>query len=232
MKSLKDVDPTIYAKAAAVLARNPLIIVFPLLAAAIEVGLAFLRGPMFDPLGGNDFGIFSLIGSLVEGFAFGLALIAAESAWRGNAVRFNDVWEEGKRKAGAILLATIGFTFVIWLAGMIGSYLGPLSILLQAAAVFFLIYTIPAAAIGGIPGGAALQASIDKVRANYLAAALLVIVSIFLRVYVVGFLSPYFTEPFGTFASYMTAIVEAVVVAYLAVATARQYDEVSFFRRY
>jgi hypothetical protein len=226
------VDLSIYARGFAVLARNPVVFVFPLVAAAIGIGLSFLRGPLFDPLGGYDFGLLGLLVSLINGFAFGLALLAAETAWRGNRISFAAVWNEGKRKAGNILLAIVGFVFVLYIAGLIGGFLGLVGLLVPAVAVFFLIYTIPGAAIGGIPGSAALAASIDRVRQNYLAAAVLVIVSLLLYYYVGVFLGPYISNAVGVLAPYATAIIQALVIAYLAVVTARQYDEVAFFRRY
>lgn len=232
MRRWETVDLSIYARGFVVLVRNPIIFVFPLVAAAIDIGLGFLRGPLFDPLGGYDFGLLGLLASLINGFAFGLALLAAETAWRGSRISLSSVWDEGKRKAGNILLAIVGFVFVLYIAGLLGGFLGLVGLLLPALAAFFLIYTIPAAAIGGIPGSAALSASIDRVRQNYLAAAVLVIVSLLLYYYVGVFLGPYISSAVGVLAPYATAIIQALVIAYLAVVSARQYDEVAFFRQY
>ncbi|MBV9402370.1 MAG: hypothetical protein JO018_01435 [Candidatus Eremiobacteraeota bacterium] len=232
MRRWETVDLSIYARAFAVVARNPLIFVFPIIATILKIALGFLRGPLFDPIGGYDFGLFQLLFSLIDGFAFGLTLIAAESAWRATRFSFTSVWDEGKTKAGNILLATMGLVFVIWVASLLGGFLGPLALLVPAVALFFLIYTIPAAAIGGIPGGAALSASIQRVKQNPLAAALLVIVSLLLYFYVGIFLGAYIGTAVGFLAPYATAIIQAVVIAYLAAVTARQYDDVAFFRRY
>ena len=233
MRQRDTVDLSIYAKGLALLARNPLIIVFPLLAGALEIALGFLRGPLFDPLGGNDFGLFGLLTNLIEGFAFGLAIIAAETAWRNRKPTLALTWDEGTRKAGAILLATVGFFFMLFVAAMFGSYLGSaVGNLLQLVALYFLIYTIPAAAIGGIPGGAALSASVERVRGNYVGAAVLAIVTVLLYSYFVPWVGVYLTLPLGTWAPYGIILLRAIVIGYLGVVFARQYDDVGFFRPY
>ena len=232
MRRLESVDLSIYARAFAVVARNPLLFVFPIIATILKIALGFLRGPLLDPIGGYDFGLFMLVFSLIDGFAFGLTLIAAESAWRSGRFSFASVWDEGKRKLGSIVLATIGLIFVVWVASLLGGFLGVLALLLPAIALFFLIYTIPAAAIGGIPGGAALSASIQRVKQNPLAAAILVILSLVLYFYVGVVVGSYIGTAVGFLAPYATAIIQAIVISYLAAVTARQYDEVAFFRPY
>jgi len=232
MRRWQTVDLSIYARAFAVIGRNPMIFIFPIIATILKIALGFLRGPLFDPIGGYDFGLFQLLFSLIDGFAFGLTLIAAESAWRSSRFSVASVWDEGKRKAGNILLATVGLVFVIWVASLLGGFLGPIAFVLPAVALFFLIYTIPAAAIGGIPGGAALSASIQRVKENYLAAALLVIASLLLYFYVGVFLGAYIGTLVGFLLPYATAIIQAIVIAYLAAVTARQYDDLAFYRRY
>ncbi len=232
MRKWETVDLGIYAKALPLLAKNPVIAVFPLLAALIGIALGFLNGPLFGQLGGFDFGITGLITNLLQGFAFGLAILAAEDAWRSGKARFASTWDEGKRKAGSILLAALGFTFVLFAASLVAGYFGPLGIVLIALVLFFLIYTIPAAAIGGIPGAAALSVSIQKVRGNPLAAAVLCIVALLLYFYLLSLMLPYVVDWTATFAPYVLAAARALVIAYLALVFARQYDEVSFFRRY
>ena len=234
MRGRRDsVDFSIYARGFSVLARNPVIIVFPLLAALFGLALELLRGPLFDPLGGNDFGILGAIAGLAFGFAFALSIIAAETAWRGRKPTLSATWDEGKRKAGSILMAIIGFIFIYQVAAMLGGYIAPIvGILLQLVALFFIIYTIPAAAIGGIPGGAALSASIERVRGNYAGAAVLTIVAILLYIYLVAYAGVYLTYPLGAYAAYGILVLKAIVVGYLAVVFARQYDDVGFFRPY
>ncbi|GAC1659417.1 MAG: hypothetical protein NVS9B12_12540 [Vulcanimicrobiaceae bacterium] len=231
MRRRDAVDPSIYLKALAVLAQNPLIAIFPLLAALIEIALGFLRGPLFDPLGGNDFGIFGLVFKLIDGFAFALAIIAAQTAWSNRRPTIASTWNEGKSNAASILLATLGFFFMLYVAAMAGNILGPIvGLAVQVAALFFLIYTIPAAAIGGVPGGAALSASIERVRRNYLGAAVLAIVAVALYALLVQELGVYL--PFGIYAPYAIVFLKSVVIAYLGVVFARQYEDVGFFRPY
>lgn len=229
MRRRENVNLSIYGRGLAVLAKNPVIVVFPLLAALLEMAMQWIRGPLFDPLGGNDFGFFSLLVNLIDGFAFSLAIIAAETGWRGRKATFSATMDEGGRKAPNILLATIGFFFVLFAAGLIASYLPIpfLGLALTAAAAFFLIYVFPAAAIGGIPGFAAISASIERVRANYLGAAVLAIVAIVLFYYVVGVLGIYASLPLGLYAPYGILLLKAIVLSYLAVVFARQYDEVA-----
>jgi hypothetical protein len=229
LRQRENVNLSIYARGLAVLVKNPAIVVFPLLAAVLEMAMQWIRGPLFDPLGGNDFGFFSLIINLIDGFAFSLAIIAAETGWRGRKATFTATMDEGGRKAANILLATIGFFFVLFAAGLVASYLPIpfLGLLLTAAAAYFLIYVFPAAAIGGIPGFAAISASIERVRSNYLGAAVLAIVAIVLFYYVVGTLGVYLTLPLGLYAPYGVLLIKAIVLAYLAVVFARQYDEVA-----
>lgn len=229
LRRRESVDLSIYARGFAVLAKNPVIVLFPLLAAVLEMAMQWIRGPLFDPLGGNDFGFFSLLVNLIDGFAFSLAIIAADTGWRGRKATFTATMDEGGRKAPNILLATIGFFFVLFATGLIASYLPIpfLGLLLTAAAAFFLIYVFPAAAIGGIPGFAAISASIERVRGNYLAAAVLAVVAIVLFYYVVAVLGVYLTLPLGLYAPYGILLLKAIVLAYLAAVFARQYEDVA-----
>ncbi len=58
----------------------------------------------------------------------------------------------------------------------------------------FLIWTIPAAAVGGIPGGAAIQVSIERVRAQPLPAILATVVALALLGYVVPLAGSWIAE--------------------------------------
>ncbi len=113
---------------------------------------------------------------LVYLWAFGVAIIQANNIWRTGRGSFDEAWEEGRAKFGAIALAAIGFQFVVWAASFIGSYLGAAGLALAAIAAFFLIYTIPSAAIGGIPGSLAISASIRGVRAQPIGSIVLAVV--------------------------------------------------------
>jgi len=115
---------------------------------------------------------------------------------------------------------------------MLGGFLAAIAFVVPALVLFFLISTSPAVANGGVPGGAALSASIERVKQNYLAAALLVIASLLLYFYVGVFLGAYIGTAVGFLAPYATAIIQALVIAYLAAVTARQYDEVAFYHPY
>ena len=234
MRGQRDnVDFSIYGRGFLILARNPIIIVFPLLAAVFAFGLELLRQPLFDPLGGMDFGILGAIEGLAFAYAFALSIIAAETAWRNRKPTLSNTWDEGRRKAGSILLAIIGFSFIWFAAAMLGGQIAAIfGILLQLVAVFFLIYTIPAAAIGGVPGGAALSASIERVRANYPGAAVLAIVAVLLYIYFLSYAGIWLSYVFGLYTPYALAVLKAIVVSYLAVVSARQYDDVGFFRPY
>ena len=95
---------------------------------------------------------------------------------------FDEAWDEGRRKAGGILIATIGFYFLFYVAGYIGGFSGSpiVQIALELIVAFLLIYTIPAAAIGGMPGNFAIGASFRAVKANVPAAIVLAVVFVVL----------------------------------------------------
>ncbi len=227
------VDFSLYLRALPLLVRNPLVIVAPLLAGVVQVLLGMLSGPLTDAVGGIGAGIFQLIGQLTFAFAFGVAIIFAETVWRRGSATFDGAWEEARRKSSDLIFAAIGFLFIIFAAQYVGVILGSIgSYLLAAVAVFFLIYTMPAAAIGGAPGGMALSASIRAVRSNYLAAAVLAAVAIAVYYYVSFFalalLGPYLGLAFPI----VQALFQAIAVSYLAFVFAKQYDEVAFTRRW
>ncbi|MDQ2679828.1 MAG: hypothetical protein M3Y21_02230 [Candidatus Eremiobacteraeota bacterium] len=227
------IDFTLYLRALPLLVRNPVVIAAPLLAGVIQVLLQMLSGPLTDAVGGFGAGIFQFIGQIIFGFAFGVAIIFAEMAWRRGKASFDSAWEEARRKSADLVFAAIGFLFIIFAAQYLGAVLGSIgSYILGAAAVFFMIYTIPAAAIGGAPGGMALSASVRAVRANYLAAAVLAIVAIVVYYYVSFFalalLGPYLGLGFPI----VQALFQAIAVSYLAFVFAKQYDEVAFTRRW
>ena len=132
----------------------------PLLAAVVDLLVAQITPFFTDAVGGAGSFIFQIIVQLVYGFCFGVAVIAANNVWRGRRATFDEAWEEGRSKAGGILIATIGFYFLVYVAGYIGAFTGSpvVQIVLELVVAFFLIYTIPAAAIGGMPGNLAHSA--------------------------------------------------------------------------
>lgn len=225
------IDVSIYARALPYLVRNPSILALPLLAAVIDMAVSYGQGFFTDAVGGLGGGIFGMIVQIVYLFAFGVATIQANNIARGYKTNFDDAWEEGRRKAGGILLAAIGFQFMTWVAGYIGSFLGigMLAIALQLAAYFFLIYTIPAASIGGLPGGLALSGSMRAVRANPIASVMLAVAFVALFVYLPNYVVTTFRANLGVMGSELTlAAMRALALGYLAFAFASTYDDIAF----
>jgi hypothetical protein len=224
-------DLAMYAQAIPLLARHPSIFVMPLLAAVVNLLIAQISPLFTDPLGGGGGFLFAIIVQLVYGFCFGVAVIGANNVWRNRRSTFDEAWEEGRRKAGGILIATIGFYFLVYIAQYAGSLFGSvaLQIALQLVAAFFLIYTIPAAAIGGMPGNLAIGASFRAVRENLPAAAILAIAFVCLWVLLPDFIVNRFALGLGVIGYELVhAAIKAVVLAYLAFPFAKQYDDVAF----
>jgi hypothetical protein len=229
VKSRQHVDLTIYFKAFGLLARHPSVFVLPLLAAVVDLLITQLSYLFTDPLGGSGAGIFQMLVQLVYLWAFGVTIIQANAVWRSRRGAFDEAWEEGRAKFAGILFAALGFQFVVWAASYIGSFFGPLGLVLGAVAAFFLIYTIPAASIGGIPGMLALNQSVQAVRAAPIASVILA--AVFFAVW-------YFAVPVGlpyllihvspAIWSFASAGARAVALAYLAFPFSRQYDDVAF----
>ncbi|MBV8724538.1 MAG: hypothetical protein JO078_12735 [Candidatus Eremiobacteraeota bacterium] len=224
-------DLFMYARAVPLLLRHPAVFVMPLLAAVVELLVNQLSNLVTDPVGGLGSSIFGMLVQLIYLWAFGVTIIQANNIWRRGRGTFDEAWEEGRLKFGAIALAAIGFQFVVWAASYIGSFFGAgmIGLALGALAAFFLIYTIPAAAIGGIPGTLALSVSIRNVRAQPLGSLILALVF---------FLIWYVAVPLGlpsllvhvspSIWSLITAAVRAVALAYLAFPFAKQYDDIAF----
>ena len=227
------IDVAMYFQAIPLLIKHPSILAVPLLAAVVAIVVEAVIGPFAtNAVGGAGLGLFGLLVQLVYMWAFGIAIIQASNIWRGRRGSFDEAWEEGRAKFGGILLAAIGFQFLVWVAGYIGAIFGSLAIflspLLTAVAAFFLIYTIPAAAIGGLPGSLALSASVRAVRANVGGSILLAVVFVLL-----WYLGPYYLQYVtGTlpsiYYSLVMAVIQAVLLGYLAFPFAKQYDDVAF----
>jgi hypothetical protein len=241
MQQLRSLDLLMYLRAFGLFARNPSIIVVPLLMGVIGVFVGQIGG---DPAGGGVFGsltsgIMSLLILLLKMFAFGTACIIADMAWRRGRASFDEGWTEARRKGGEILTASMGFTFVLYLASFAGSLVGPLAPILIAVAIYFLIYTIPAAAVGGVPGGAALQVSIERARYNPLPTIIVAVVSVAAFLYLAVLLAPLFgllLTPLsfasaGLLAALFGAIVQAIAVGYIALIVTKTYSDISFGRR-
>ncbi|HEY5258818.1 MAG TPA: hypothetical protein VIJ12_10635 [Candidatus Baltobacteraceae bacterium] len=227
MRRAPQIDIAAYGQGVVHFLKHLSILAGTLCAGAIALLLDYLGQTMTDPIGNVGAGIYSAVGQIVFLCAFGVAIVQANNVWRGRGGSFAQAWQESRGKLGNIALAAIGFTFVIWIAAYIGATLGlgPLSLVLQIIATFFLIYTIPAAAIGGVPGGMALSASIRAVRANPASAAVLTIVWLLLeQVPNLAALS----LPSGEFANVLNVVVQAILFGYLAFPVAKQYDDVAF----
>ncbi|HEY2554248.1 MAG TPA: hypothetical protein VGI15_03280, partial [Candidatus Cybelea sp.] len=187
---LRSVDFAMYARAVPQLLRHPTVFVMPLLAAVVDILIEQISPYFTDPVGGLGLFVFQIITQLLYGFCFGVAVIGANNVWRGRRATFDEAWEEGRQKAGGILIAAIGFYFLLWAAQYIGEFLGGgiVGIILQLVVAFLLIYTIPAAAIGGMPGNLAIGASFRAVRENLLGAGVLAVVFIALWTLLPSFL--------------------------------------------
>ena len=218
-----------YAQAVPLLLRHPSIFVMPLLAAVVDLLIGQITPFFTDATGGGGNFLFQIIVQLVYGFCFGVAVIGANNVWRGRRANFDEAWDEGRHKAGGILIATIGFWFLLYVAQFIGQFNAVAEILLQLVVAFFLIYTIPAAAIGGMPGNFAIGASFRAVRANLPAAALLSVVFVGLWFWLPNLLLGYIPPSLGVIGSALVfAAFRAIVLAYLAFPFAKGYDDVAF----
>jgi hypothetical protein len=231
MRRRPNVDFAMYAQAIPQLLRHPSIFVMPLLAAVVDLLIGQITPFFTDAVGGVGNFIFQIIVQLVYGFCFAVAVIGANNVWRGRRATFDEAWEEGRQKAGGILIATIGFYFLLWVAQYAGALLGSvaLQIVLQLLVAFFLIYTIPAAAIGGMPGSLAIGASFRAVRQNLLGAAILAIAFVALYYWLPLFVGNSIGASLGVIGYQLVlAAIRAVVLAYLAFPFAKQYDDVAF----
>jgi hypothetical protein len=234
-----DVDLSVYAKAVPLLVRNPAIIVVPLLMAVIGV---FLQLTMITSYGGGAMagltGQFALfIRILLELFGLGAACIIADDAWRHGRASFEKGWAEARMRGGDILFAALGFTLLLSVAQYAGSLLGPLAIALMVLVIVFLIWTIPAAAIGGVPGGAAIQVSIDRVRGAPVPAVIAAIVTVALLAIAAPFLSVYLADAIPLLRGSLIvnllvgALVQGIAVGYLALILTKTYTDTAFGTR-
>jgi hypothetical protein len=224
------INLSIYGRGVLHLVRHPSVFAMPLLAALIDMLVSYTSGVVTDPLGGFGIGIFQMIVQVLYLFAFGVAVIQASAIERGRRATFDDAWEEARPKAGGIILAAIGFQFVVWVAAYAGSFLGGYAQLaLQVLAYIFLIFTIPAAAIGGLPGSLAISGSIRAVRANAPAAIVLALVFVVLWIGVPYAINAFVAPHLGFIAYELSiALARAIVLGYLAFPFASAYDEIAF----
>ena len=241
MRRLGRLDGGAYLRAFGLLFRFPQIALGPLLASVAQV----LLFKVFPADAGGEFlssansSIAGLLAQLIGSFGLAVAIIVADSAWRRGRAPFDDAWEESRRKVGDIVMAALGFGFIIYIASLLGSIVplvGPL--VLGLVAMFFFIYTIPAAAIGGVPGGAALQISLERARRSPLPTLFVTILYVFAFNYVpplaVQALTPLLLSTSilasDVAFSLIVALIKAIVTAYVALVLAKTYDDVSYGR--
>ncbi len=224
----------LYVKALGVYAGNLGVLLAPLVAAAIALGLEYAQGPLFNPIGGAGDPIIGFIIQIIQGFAFAFAVIFADDAWRHGRAGLRAAWEQTRRRAGDIFIAVIGFFFLIYVAQLIGGIIGGIvrvpyiSLALGALAVWAFIYAIPAAAIGGIPAGGAFSRSLQSARRYPLSTAILVIVSL-LVYYYVGMIVPDKLGPYlGIGYDVARILLTAIALGYVALIVARQYTNLAF----
>jgi hypothetical protein len=233
MPPVRRPNPLVYVTAVPLVFRHLSILAVPLLAAVVDVLVQRIEPLLTDALAGGGGGLLAMVVQLVYLWAFGVAIVQASNIWRNRRGSFDEAWDESRAKFGGIALAAIGFQFVVWAASYVGSFVGALGgsigLLLGAVAAFFLIYTIPAAAIGGLPGSLAISASIRAVRSNILASILLAVVFFILWYVLIPIGLPYLLVRLSplSFALVMAAA-RALALAYLAFPFAKQYDDVAF----
>jgi hypothetical protein len=183
-----------YLRGFAVLARNPALVLPPLVAAVVAVFVSRMGGSGVgegNPVGMVSGSLTSLLVTLLESFAWACSIVLADAAWRrGGTAPFEASISEARRRGGDILFAAIGYSFVLSLAALVGGIVPIVGFVLVAVAVFFFIWTIPAAAIGGIPGGASLNRSLELARANPVPTAIFAVVYFVL----VNFVAPTVTS--------------------------------------
>jgi len=222
MRRSSPVDLSTYGRAIPLLVRNPELTVVPFLSGLIGVAITRFLSPSADILG-----LGQLIQFLLDAFALAVSIILADMAWRYGRGSFDDAWTDARRKAGDILLCAIGINFVVWVADFAGRLLGIyFELALSVLAILFLIYALPATAIGGVPGGASLQVSIDRVRSAPTRAIVLTVV--FLVLYFGTLLGPFYLGFYGTVALLVGAVLKAIVLGYIALVMAKTYTDGAF----
>jgi hypothetical protein len=234
-------DLGVYVQAIPLLARNPSIIVIPLLMAVIAV----LVGLVLSPYGGGGIGqattgLAGFILQLLQLFGLGAACVIADDAWRNGHASFERGWSEARRRGGEILMAALGVAIVTSLAQFAGILVGAwIALALSVVIYVFLIWAMPAAAVGGIPGGAAIGASVERVRETPVPAVLTAIIALALTIYAVPYASMYLTRLLLPYIGGATiviplidALLRAVAYGYIALIITKTYTGTAFTRRW
>ena len=85
---LPGLDLSIYLHGLVNLARNPVVILPPLLMSIVCAALGMMGGGGNDPLGSATGGILSLIETLLRFFGIGVAIIIGDQTWRRSRASF------------------------------------------------------------------------------------------------------------------------------------------------
>jgi hypothetical protein len=237
---LLGIDVTVYATALPVLVRNPSIIVVPLLMAVIGVLLTVVMTPFSSGgIGSATLGLAQLIVFMLTLFGLGAACVIADDAWRHGRASFDRGWVETRRRGSDILMAAVGFGLLVTVGLYVTQLLGLIGYLLTAAIIVFLIWTIPAAAVGGIPGGASIQVSIDRVRSSPLPAVLATIVALVLLGLAVPIAANWLatlllTWTYGSILveRLIAAVLQSIAIGYIALVITKTYTDAAFSRRW
>ncbi len=244
LRKLRGVDPTIYLKAIVLLFRNPSILLAPLVAALLSGTISLLSPTMVTGGGAGSINasLAQLVAQLLNAAALAVALIVADLAWRRGGASFDEAWRDAMRKSGDILMAAIGFNFIIWVAFSLGSFVGTGigGLILGALALYFFIYTMPAAALGGTPGGAALQASFELARGNPLPTAGVAIAYVVTFFILSGYAASWLLVWLATLGVASSALItlgvialaQALAAGYVALVLSKTYTEISYGRRW
>lgn len=229
-RSREQIDFSVYLRGFGVFARNPTVTLLPLVAGVCGVLIAQIS----DLSGGGLLAsLTSFVLLLIQLFALGVSIIIADQGWRRGTASFDDGWSEARRKGRDIIMAAFGFTFVLTIAQYAGTIVGAqIGLILLAVAAYFLIYVIAVAAIGGVPGGAAISVSIERVRSAPMASAILAVVTLVLMFVVSGYIFPPIIAGLGItsqlIADLIHVVIQAILTGYIAVVMAKVYSDVSF----
>ena len=233
------VDLRPYLGAFGMLAKNPTLVIVPFVVLVGGLMLQLVLGQSaYGPVGSITASLGGLVARIALLWGLGVACVHADMAWRRGRAPFDAAWSEAQRRSRDLLGAAVGVTFVLSLASYAGVILGALGLIVSAAAVFFMIWAIPAAAIGGIPGMAALNASVERARANPVGTAVLTVVCLgvaFLAMLAgqqLAMLALPLIAAAPVAADLIIAFVEAIAMAYAALVMSKTYTDAAFGRRW
>lgn len=225
------IDLAIYWQALPVYARNLGVLLGPLVAATAAWAIDnYAQGPLFYGVGGSGGALWGYIVRVVQFLGFAYALIFADDAWRFGHGDLGRAWNEFRRKIGPILLAIIGFLFIVYVAELVGGFAGLIGLaVVGALAVWAFLWSIPAAALGGIPGGAAFSASLNIAKRNWLATIVVAVVGIVvymgLAVYALNAVGNYYV---GVGYDVTSILLPSIALGYIALVAAKQYSDLAF----